>query len=155
MQSSEQIEESLGINLPAWYSELINNPSEYNIGGMLELYLRTDPEWLIENNKIYVANVNDISDIDNGTLIGSIKRLLQYGSKQRIIKHRKLYFDKWVKSERFMIGSDGGEEDYFIKLSDIDPLIYVLDLEAHESKLKFKSINEYIDYANSFENGSC
>ncbi|MCG8029503.1 MAG: hypothetical protein N0E40_16275 [Candidatus Thiodiazotropha taylori] len=81
MQSSEQIEESLGINLPAWYSELINNPSEYNIGVMLELYLRTDPEWLIENNKIYVANVNDISDIDNGTLIGSIKRLLQYGSK--------------------------------------------------------------------------
>ncbi|MCG7906851.1 MAG: hypothetical protein JBO36_18470 [Candidatus Thiodiazotropha taylori] len=108
VQSSEQIEESLGINLPAWYSELINNPSEYKTGGMLELYLRMDPVWLIENNKIYIANVNDISDIDNGTLIGSIKRLLLYGSKQRIIKYRKLYFGKWVKSERFIIGSDGG-----------------------------------------------
>jgi hypothetical protein len=148
---SEQIEDALGIKLPIWYSELINKPSEFESNSTLELYLRASPNWLIENNKGYIVNINDISDLDDGSLFGSIRRYLLYGSKEKIIKHRKKYYDNWVKDKRFIIGSDGGEEDYFIKLTDTDSLVYVFDLETHKSKLKFKSINEYLEHARSVE----
>ncbi len=97
MLASEQVEKALGINLPRWYSYLINNPPELEEGSMLELYLQTDPEWLIENNRGYVSNINDITDLDDGTLIGNMKRFLLYGSKSRIIRHRKKYYDNWVE----------------------------------------------------------
>ena len=45
-------------------------------------YVNSDT--LIEDNRAYLMDPNDISDIDDGSFISGLKRLLLYGTKKKV-----------------------------------------------------------------------
>ena len=144
--TSNMVERSLNLTLPGIYSDLIDNPPPFASGQGLGCYLWILSEALIEENYGYKMDPNDLSDIDDGSIWGGLKRILFYGSKAKIIDHRRKYLQDWVAPKRFMIGSDGGEETFFIHLDDSDCEVWAFDLETGKTSKRFNSIDNYVKY---------
>ncbi len=46
----------------------------------------------------------------------------------------------------FVIGSDGGEESYFLDAANAEPGVFVFDLETGNHRLLARSLPAYVDY---------
>lgn len=143
------VERALGIRLPNIYRNLIDSPPSFLKTQELECYLWVSPETLVNENRAFVLDPADLSDIDDGSLVGGLKRRLFYGSKARIINHRRKYIEQWVESHRFQIGSDGGEETFFICLQDPGCAVWVFDLETRRVARRFESLASYVEHVKS------
>lgn len=146
MSASREIENNLGIALPEKYKSYLDSPPDIQNEYIYQFYFLIDPKQIIEDNRAYKMDIYDLSDIDNGTFLGSLKRFLFYGTKDKIIKHRKKHVKEWVEPGKFVIGSDGGEEMFFIYLNNPECPVFVYELETKESYKKYNSITEYFEY---------
>ncbi len=148
MPVSEEIEQNLSIKLPQNYKELVDEPPELKDEIYFDYCFYVDSKILIEENRGYTMDRDSISDLDDGTFWGGIKRYFMYGSKTKLLKARKDWFESWINTKRFIIGGDGGEETYFIHLDDVDCAVYSFDLETQKSSKKFDSLEKYIEDIN-------
>jgi len=149
MDVSKKVENALKISLPEKFSQIIDDPNSRKLHDRFSSYIDVDAESLIESNKGYLINPNSISDLENGTLWGKVKRFLLYGSKRRILKDREKWFKEWIEPKHFEIGGDGGEGIYFIKLNDPDCTVYRLDLETQKISKKPYGLSKYMEYLSS------
>lgn len=145
MSVSREVEIELGIILPDLYKNILDNPplSKYEDSSIY--YLITDPQRLIEMNKAYKMNPEDLSDIDDGRFFGRLKRILFQGSKKRILAQRKKHYKDWVETKKFVIGNDGGEEIFYIYLNKPKCPVYVHEIETGNSFYRFDLISRYIN----------
>lgn len=145
MSASEEIESELGITLPDLYKNILDN-SPFSKGEDSSFYyLITDPQRLIELNKAYKIKPDDLSDIDDGSFLGRLKRILLHGSKKRIVAQRKKHYKVWVEPKKFVIGGDGGEEIFFIYLDKPKCPVYAYELETGNSLYRFDLMSKYIN----------
>ncbi|APG27066.1 hypothetical protein A7E78_03985 [Syntrophotalea acetylenivorans] len=143
--TSTVIESELGIILPDLYKNILDNPHFSKNEDSSLYYLITDPQCLIELNNAYKIKPDDLSDIDDGSLFGRLKRVLLHGSKKRIVAQRKKHHKEWVEPKKFVIGSDGGEELFFIYLDKPKCPVYVYELETGNSAYGFDLMSKYIN----------
>ncbi len=149
MSTSGEIENALGIILPDAYKKLLDSPPYLKNKEYFNFYFLTDVEQLIHDNRAYKMIPDDLSEIDDGSLLGGLKRVMLYGSKRKIIEHRLNYIKEWADQKKFVIGNDGGEEIYFIYLDKPECPVLVYEIETKKSYQKCMSITEYIVYLNS------
>lgn len=149
MDTSKKIEKSLKISLPEKYARILDNPNSGRLHERFDSYLDVEANSLIESNSGFIIDPNSISDLDDGTFWGGLKRFFLYGSKRKILKNRKKWFKEWIVPKHFDIGGDGGEGMYFIKLDDPECNVYRLDLETNKIRKKPYGLNKYIEYLNS------
>lgn len=143
--TSTVIESELGIILPDLYKNILDNPHFSKNEDSSLYYLITDPQCLIELNNAYKIKPDDLSDIDDGSFFGRLRRVLLHGSKKRIVAQRKKHHKEWVEPEKFVIGSDGGEELFFIYLDKPKCPVYVYELETGNSVYRFDLMSKYIN----------
>ncbi len=139
------IEETLNIKLPLAYKEILLSPPIFKSNILYEYALYVDPLAIIEENSGYLMNFGDISDLEDGTRWGSIMRFIRHGSKRKILRNRQAWYEEWVSPQRFIVGGDGGEEVYFIHLSDSNCSVYSFDLELQKSRLAYATLDMYVD----------
>ena len=149
--TSEIVEHSLGITLPVIYRNLIDSPPNFTREPGINCYLWISPETLLIENRAYIMDPDDLSDIDDGSFLGGVKRRLLYGPKTKITNHRRRYLERWVKPKRFQIGSDGGEETFFISLEDPACAVWAFDLETGNISQRFESLASYVEFVESIE----
>jgi hypothetical protein len=151
VSASREVERELGIILPDLYKNILDNPpfSRYEESSIY--YLITDPQRLIEINKAYKMNPDDLSDIDDGRFFGRLKRVLFQGSKKRILAQRKKHYKDWVETKKFVIGNDGGEEIFYIYLDKPKCPVYVHEIETGNSFYRFDLISRYINDIDALE----
>ena len=149
MDTSKKVEEALKISLPKKYARILDDPNSNKLAERFESYIDVDANSVIESNKGFIIDPNSIDDLDDGTFWGGFKRFLLYGSKKKILKHRKRWFKEWIEPKHFDIGGDGGEGMYFIKLDDSECDVYRLDLETKKVRKKPYGLNKYIEYLDS------
>lgn len=151
MSASKEIENELGITLPDLYKNILDNPpfSKYEDSSIY--YLITDPQRLIELNKGYKINPDDLSDIDDGSLFGRLKRIMLHGSKKRIVAQRKKHHKEWVEPQKFVIGDDGGEELFYIYLNKPKCPVYAYELETGNSFYRFDLMSQYVNDIDALE----
>lgn len=145
MSASKEVESELGIILPDLYKNILDNPPILKHENSSIYYLTTDPKRLVENNKAYKMNPEDLSDIDNGRFFGRLKRILFQGSKKRILAQRKKHYKDWVEAKKFVIGNDGGEEIFYIYLNKPTCPVYVHEIETGTSYYEFDLISRYMN----------
>mgnify|MGYP000244384971 CR=1 FL=1 len=148
MKNSEVIENKLGIKLPHKYATLINDPVKFDDKYAFEYFFEIETESLISENEGYIMDPDNISNIDDGTFLGGIKRFFIHGSKKKLIATRHKWIKDWIEPKRFIIGSDGGESVFFIHLNDDNCSVYTFDLETQKSDKEFDSLDLYITYVN-------
>ncbi len=146
MDTSTRIEEALKISLPKKYARILDDPNSSKLHERFESYIDVDADSLIESNKGFILDPNSISDLEDGTFWGKLKRFLLYGSKEKILRHRKKWFKEWIELKHFDIGGDGGEGMYFIKLDDSECNVYRQDLETKKIRRKPYGLSKYIEY---------
>jgi hypothetical protein len=149
--TSTVIERELGIILPDLYKNILDNPPSEKYNDSSIYYLITDPQRLIELNNAYKIKPDDLSDIDDGSFFGRLKRIVFYGSKKRIVAQRKKHHKAWVEPKKFVIGSDGGEELFFIYLDKPKCPVYVVELETGNSAYRFDLLSKYINDIDALE----
>ena len=145
MSASREVERELGIILPDLYKNILDNPPFSKDGDSSIYYLTTDPQRLVEINKAYKMNPDDLSDLDDGRLVSRLKRIFFHGSKKRIMAQRKKHYKDWVETKKFVIGNDGGEEIFFIYLNKPKCPVFVYEIETGNSFYKFDLISRYIN----------
>lgn len=149
MDTSTRIEEALKISLPKKYARILDDLNAGKLHEKFDSFINVDAESLIESNRGFILDPNSISDLEDGSFWGKVKRFLLYGSKEKILRHRKKWFKEWVEPKHFDIGGDGGEGMYFIKLDDSECNVYRLDLETNKIRKKPYGLNKYIEYLDS------
>jgi len=145
------IEIELGITLPELYKNILDNPLSSNDEDSSLYYLITDPQRLIELNKAYKIQPDDLSDIDDGSFFGRLKRIMLHGSKKRIVSQRKKHHQEWVAPQKFVIGGDGGEELFYIYLNKPKCPVYVYELETGNSAYRFDLMSQYVNDIDALE----
>lgn len=105
----------------------------------------------IELNNAYQINPDDLSDIDDGSFFGRLKRIVFYGSKKRIVAQRKRHHREWVEPKKFVIGDDGGEEIFYIYLNKPQCPVYAYELETGNSFYRFDLISKYTNDIDALE----
>ncbi len=149
--TSTVIERELGITLPDLYKNILDNPLWSKGGDSSIYYLITDPQQLIELNNAYKIEADDLSDIDDGSFFGRLKRIMMYGSKKRIIAQRIKHHREWVEPQKFVIGGDGGEELFFIYLNKPECPVYAYELETGNSFYRFDLMSQYVNDIDALE----
>jgi hypothetical protein len=148
---STVIESELGILLPDLYKNILDNPHSQKNADSSIYYLTTDPQQLIELNKAYKMKADDLSDIDDGSFFGRLKRIMLHGSKKRIVAQRKKHYREWVEPQKFVIGDDGGEELFYIYLNKPKCPVYAYELETGNSFYRFDLMSQYVNDIDALE----
>jgi hypothetical protein len=151
--NSQEVQQALRLTLPDAYCTLLDCPPAFISDEGLSCYLWSHST-VVRENRAYVLNPEDISDIEGSTLVSKLKRLLVHGSKAKIVAYRKKYRQRWVEPRRFMIGNDGGEDIFFIQLDDPNCAVWAYDLETGHVALRFQTIAAYQGYVESIEDGA-
>ena len=152
MKVSRRVEESLNISLPEKYSRVIDDPNVEKLYDRFTSYIDIDVDSIIESNQGYILDRNNISDLDDGTVLGGLKRLISYGTKKKLLRHREKWFKEWIEPKHFIIGGDGGEGMYFIKLDDPGCHVYRLDMETQKTRRKSYGLSKYIEFLDGLAN---
>jgi hypothetical protein len=149
--TSTVIESELGIILPDLYKNILDNPHSPKNADSSIYYLTTDSQRLIELNKAYKIQPDDLSDIDDGSFFGRLKRIMVHGSKKRIIAQRERHHREWVEPKKFVIGDDGGEEIFYIYLNKPQCPVYVYEPETGNSFYRFDLMSRYVNDIDALE----
>ena len=137
------VESATGVKLPETYRRALQT---HDLSGDWEDHPEfvTDPNVLITENKHFTMNPEDLSEIRSPGLVGALKFFLLYGSGKRVLATRRKWYDTWVKGKRFVIGSDLGEEQYFIVLSDPTTAVHCYELETQRSRRVASSAEDWL-----------
>lgn len=126
-----RIEGTLGVTLPAAYRVVLVSALDQGITDMPELCVSADE--LIAMNGHFTMDPHDLSALRGTGLLDRLKFFLFYKSPRVLVQSRIQYQAEWVGGARFVIGSDLGEEVYFIRLGDDAAAVQRHDLETGET----------------------
>ena len=144
-----QIERELGVHLPEPYRGALEHPQlSGDDDDHPEFCLSADD--LVKKNAHFKFDPEDLSDLEAG-MLGPIKRLLFSGTRASVLERRRKWHEEWAGGQRFIIGSDLGEEWYYIVLSEPNPKVYCYELESHQSREVAASIGEWIAEVNRLQ----
>ena len=143
---STQIESKLGIFLPKQYKELIDNPPQISSDNFY------CPERVIESNSAYSWNLEDPLLFKEDNIFKKITRRLLEGTPSEILERKKEWVSLWVDTKRFVIGSDGGEEEYYIYLDDERCKVFGHDIEMNKHVIKYSSLEKFVKEFEAIEN---
>jgi hypothetical protein len=137
------IERTIGVTLPLQYRSALQ---DHRLSGnwIDHPEFITNADVLISENKHFQIMPEDLSDVRSLGLIGRIKFWLLYGSGKRLIEHRKRLYKTWVIGKRFIIGTNLGEEQYYIILDGPAGNVYIHELETQHSRVVAKSLFEWL-----------
>jgi hypothetical protein len=136
------VERTVGVHLPSAYrlaletSVLTGDEDDHP-------EFITDAQLLIRVNKHFSLDPDDLSELRAPGILGALKFFLLYGSSERVLARRRKWHEAWVKGQRFAIGSDLGEEQYYIVLSESSPNVYCHELETQCSRKVASSLSEW------------
>jgi len=148
---TEIVERELGVTLPEAYCDLLEAPPSFIQDPGSDCYLWLTSESLLRENDLYRLNPEDLSDIENSSLLSRVRRYFLYGSKDKILNHRRHQISLWVEPKRFKIGSDGGECEYFIHLDDKICAVWEFDMETNNMSQRWHSLASFVKYIESIE----
>lgn len=138
-----EIERALGIALPEPYRlALLSHGLEGDWTDHPEFI--TDATQLISENRHFKMDPEDLSEVRGSGLLGAVKSYLMFGSKDRLLAKRQEWFREWVGGNCFVIGSDLGEERYYIVLTETSPRVYCFELETGRSRPATNSLLEWV-----------
>jgi len=137
------VESTIGVRLPEAYRLALQT---HGLTGAEDDHpeFSTDPQFLIQENKHFTTDPEDLSEQRAPGVVGAIKFFLLYGSAKRLLESRRRWYKKWAKGQRFVIGCDLGEERYFIVLSEQSPKVYCYELETQRSRKIADSLPEWL-----------
>jgi hypothetical protein len=138
-----EVEQVVGVRLPAPYVEALQS-ERFAVEQDEHPEFITDPKWLTSENKHFKMDPGNLAEIRGPGMFGALKFYLLYGSGKRLLESRRKWHTKWAKGQRFVVGSDLGEEQYFIVLSEPDPAVYCYELETQRSRKVAPSVAEWV-----------
>jgi anthranilate/para-aminobenzoate synthase component I len=142
----QRIEQSLQIELPSSYKQALLEQYPWSV---LEeqMYFAQETDYLIETNTHLLDPPPPQSPSIENTFLGSAKHFWRSisGAVRREHSAREWY-EEWVTGRRFYIGSDYGEEEYFIVLTETNPAVYCYyyELKSNDCRVIAASIPEWI-----------
>lgn len=138
-----RVETAIGLRLPAEYRHALGAPG---LSGDEDDHpeFTTDAELLVRDNRHFSSDPEDLTDIRSPGLLGALKFFLFYGSVKRVLARRREWHTEWAKGQRFVIGSDLGEEQYYIVLSESSPKVYCYEIETRRSRAVAASVPEWL-----------
>jgi hypothetical protein len=121
-----RVERTLGVALPAEYRSAL-------LGASLtrpdEPEFYSEPDRLIGANDHFTLDPSDLSPYKALWLTG-LKLKLFAGARKRLSERLTAHKQEWAGANRFFIGSDLGEEQYFIVLTETPTRVYRFQLES-------------------------
>ena len=102
----------------------------------------TNAKRLIEENQHFATSL--AGPLKPQGLLASVKAFLVYGSQRRRTERWHRWHTEWVVGQRFVIGSDLGEEKYFIVLSEHRAPVYRYELETKKAEKVAHSPAEWL-----------
>jgi hypothetical protein len=137
------VESALGVQLPVPYREAL---ADHGLQGETDDHLEfvTDARMLIEDNKHFKGDPEDLSEYRKPGVLGAVRFFLSFGSGKRLRKNLHEWHQIWKHGQRFLIGSDGGEESFFIVLTEANPKVYCFEYESHRAYPVAESVREWV-----------
>jgi hypothetical protein len=129
MQEGEirRIESKLGIALPEAYRAALVQLEQSDVD--LPEFLN-DADQIIELNSHFTLDPEDLSELRGTGILGRFRFFLFFKSPSKLIEQRTRYKQQWAGGGRLIIGTDLGEEQYFIHLRPNDQRVYCHELET-------------------------
>jgi len=140
----QRVESALSVSLPEPYRRTLTDlgPSNLEVPELV-----TSADQLIEFNSHFALIPEDLSVLRGTGFLSRIRFFLFFKSPSRLIQQRSRY--KQERAGRFIIGTDLGEEQYFIRLSEADPKVYCHQLETGAVTEAASSLTAWVSKARS------
>ena len=151
-QDLAEIERKLGTELPAEYRAVMLDYPFYGPYSIGQDALRPEVEQVLELNE----HLSFDSYLSRAQQPGAtwwdrlMDRLASSKTKQKWIQRGVAYKKEW--QDRFQIGTDGGEETYFMRLQAEDTAVFTFDLETGEIRQTAENLRAWIRYLQDVEN---
>jgi hypothetical protein len=134
------VERALGVTLPAEYRAALLAAGSAE-ADLPEFY--TDPQQIVQVNEHFTLDPNDLSAYEKLWLVRLRLKLFPRSRRQlsaRLAAHKQ----EWAGAHRLSIGSDLGEEQYFIVLTEQPPAVYRFRLEGGRIDKVASSVAEWV-----------
>ena len=122
-----RIESALGVSLPDAYRVAL---AEFDEQGIDLPELVSNADELIQLNSHFTLDPEDLSELRGTGLLSRLRFFLLYKSPRKLAEQQSRHKQEWAGGGRFIIGTDLGEEQYFIRLAEGDPKVYCHELET-------------------------
>lgn len=104
----------------------------------------TDPGLLLSENK-HLSPTKPVTNAPEALgPLRAVKSFLMFGSPKAQAERRQAWELAWVTGRRFIVGSDLGEERYFIVLSEVEAPVYCYELETKQVRQVAASPEEWV-----------
>ena len=137
------VESAVGIELPMPYRLALESSGLLGEDDDHPQFI-TEAALLVSENKHFSFNPDDLADLQRPGVLGALKFFLLYGSRERFMARRRKWHEDWALGQRFIIGSDLGEEQFYIVLSEASPRVYCYELETQKSREVAPSVSDWL-----------
>ncbi len=135
-----RVEQSLGVTLPAEYRAALLSAGPPSTD---EPEFYRDVDHLVGANDHFTLNPSDLSSYGRLWLTG-LKLKLFPSARRRLSERLAAHKQEWAGAQRFFIGSDLGEEQYFIVLREAPTRVYRFQLEGGRIDVVAGSMAEWL-----------